>query len=64
LNFLIPTLNKLGRFEEAKAYMYESITLCEQSKNRWGMGTAYRYLGLTCLAEGQLVEAQAHLLKT
>jgi tetratricopeptide (TPR) repeat protein len=44
LNFLVPTLNKLGRFEEAKAFMHESIALCEQTKNRWGMGTAYRYL--------------------
>ena len=26
--------------------MHESIALCEQAKNRWGMGTAYRYLGL------------------
>lgn len=64
LNFLAPTLNKLGHYEEAKSFMYESIALCEQSKNRWGKGTAYRYLGLTCLAEGQFAEAQAHLLKS
>jgi predicted ATPase/transcriptional regulator with XRE-family HTH domain len=64
LNFLAPTLNKLGRFEEAKAIMQESIALCEQSKNRWGMGTAYRHLGLAYLAAGQFTPAQTHLLKS
>ncbi|HZD56893.1 MAG TPA: tetratricopeptide repeat protein [Anaerolineales bacterium] len=64
LNFLAPTLNKLGRFEEAKAFMQESIALCEHSKNRWGMGTAYRHLGLAYLAAGQVTPAQTHLLKS
>jgi predicted ATPase/DNA-binding XRE family transcriptional regulator len=64
LNFLVTTLIKLGRFQEAEIYMYESIALCEQSKNHWGRGTAYRYLGLTCIAKGQLLEAQAHLMKS
>ena len=64
LNFMVTTLNKLGRFEEAKAFMHESIALCEQSKNRWGMGTAYRYLGLVYLAEGQPDPARVHLLKS
>jgi predicted ATPase/transcriptional regulator with XRE-family HTH domain len=64
LNFIVPTLNKLGRFEEAKTFMYESIALCELSKNRWGMGTAYRYLGVAYLAAGQPAQAQAHLLKS
>ena len=59
LNFMIPTLNKLERYEEAKAFMRESIALCEQTKNRWGLGTAYRYLGLVLMAEGQYTEAQA-----
>jgi predicted ATPase/transcriptional regulator with XRE-family HTH domain len=63
LNFLVPTLIKLGRFEEAKAFMRESITLCEESKNRWGMGTAYRHLGLAYLAAGQIKQAQTHILK-
>jgi predicted ATPase/transcriptional regulator with XRE-family HTH domain len=64
LNFLAPTLIKLGRFEEAKAFMQESIALCERSKNRWGMGTAYRHLGLAYLAAGQFTPAQAHILKS
>jgi predicted ATPase/transcriptional regulator with XRE-family HTH domain len=64
LNFLVSTLNKLGWYEEAKANMRESITLCEQSKNRWGMGTAYRFLGLAHIAAGQPIEARAHLLKS
>jgi predicted ATPase/transcriptional regulator with XRE-family HTH domain len=64
LNFLVPTLNHLGRFDEAEALMHESIALCVHSKNRWGMGTAYRYLGLTHLAQGQIKEAQTHILKS
>ena len=64
MNFMVPTLNQLGRFEEAKSFMQESIALCEQSKNRWGMGTAYRYLGLACIGTGQFEEARAHLLKS
>ena len=42
LNFLVSTLNKLGRYEEATPFMQENVALCEQAKNRWGMGTAYR----------------------
>ncbi len=64
LNFLVPTLNRLGRYQEAKAFMQESITLCELTRNRWGMGTAYRFLGLAYLAEGQYAQAQASLLKS
>jgi len=64
LNFLVPTLIKLGLYEEAKGFMRESIGLCERAKNRWGMGTAYRYLGSAYLAEGQLTEAQAHFYKS
>jgi len=44
--------------------MQESIHLCEQPKNRWGMGTAYRYLGLASITEGQNREAQSHLRKS
>jgi len=60
LNFLTPTIIKLGDYEEATAFVWESITLCEKAKNRWRMGTAYRYLGSVSLAEGQYAEAQAH----
>jgi len=64
LNFLVPTIIKLGHYEEAKAFMRESIALCEKAKNRWGTGTAYRYLGSAYLAESQYAEAQAHFRKS
>jgi predicted ATPase/transcriptional regulator with XRE-family HTH domain len=64
LNFLVPILIKLGHYEEAKAFMWESIALCEKTKNRWGMGTAYRYLGSVIMAKGQYTEAQAHFHKS
>jgi len=64
LNFLVPTLNHLKRYEEAKAFMQESIILCEQTKNRWGMGTAYRYLGLATLAAGDHQQAQVYFNKS
>jgi tetratricopeptide (TPR) repeat protein len=64
LNFLVTTLNKLGRYGEAKSFMWESIALCEQTKNRWGIGTAYRYLGVATLAGGQPVEAQDYFRKS
>jgi len=44
--------------------MEQSIVLCEQAKNRWGMGTAYRFLGLAYFADGEFIEAQSHLQKS
>jgi len=64
LNFMVTTLIKLGRYGDAKNYMRESIILCEKAKNRWGMGTAYRYLGSAYLAEGQYAEAQTYFYKS
>ena len=64
LNFFVTTLNQLGRYEEAKAFMQESIELSEQSKNRWGLGTAYRYMGLAYSAAGQYAQAQAYFFKS
>ena len=64
LNFLVDTQIALKRFDEAKASMRESIALCEQSRNRWGTGTAYRYLGLAMLADGQYSEAQSCFQKS
>jgi predicted ATPase/transcriptional regulator with XRE-family HTH domain len=58
LNFLIPTLIELERYEEAESYLQESIYLCAQSRNRWGMGTAYRQYGLLKLVQGNALEAQ------
>ena len=64
LNFLVTTLIKLELYEQAKNFMWESIALCEKAKNRWGMGTAYRYLGLAYLAEGKYTEAQVNIYKS
>jgi predicted ATPase/transcriptional regulator with XRE-family HTH domain len=64
LNYLVPALNKLGRYEEAKTLALESIDMCERAKNRWGMGTAYRVLGLATMAAGQFSEAQIHFRKS
>jgi predicted ATPase/transcriptional regulator with XRE-family HTH domain len=64
MNYVVPTLIGLNRPGEARALMQESIALCEQSKNRWGMGTAYRFLGLAALAEGQFSEAQGYFRKS
>jgi tetratricopeptide (TPR) repeat protein len=64
LNFLVPTLIKLGRYEEANAFLQESIALCEESNDRWGMGTAYRFFGIASLSQGSYSEAQAYLRKS
>ena len=64
LNFMVPTLLRLGRHEEAIASMYESIALCEQTRNRWGMGTAHRFLGLALAEEGQYAEAKNEFQKS
>lgn len=64
LNFIVPTLNKLGRIQQARAFMQESIALCEQSKNHWGLGTAYRYMGLATMAGGQYDEAKTYFRKS
>jgi len=64
LNFLVTTLIKLELYDQAKDFMWESIALCEKAKNRWGMGTAYRYLGLAYLAEEEYTEAQSHFYKS
>jgi tetratricopeptide (TPR) repeat protein len=54
----------LGKYVQAKVFMQESIALCELTRNRWGMGTAYGFLGLACIAGGQYGEAKAHLRKS
>ena len=64
LNYLVSTLIQLKRYEEARTYMQESIALCEQTRNRWGRGTAYRFLGLVAMAQGQCIEAQAYFKKS
>jgi tetratricopeptide (TPR) repeat protein len=38
--------------------------LCTQVGDRWGMGTAYRHLGLLALAQGRFVDAQSLIRKS
>ena len=64
LNFMVPTLLRLGRHEEARSSMYESIALCEQTRNRWGKGTAHRFLGLALAEEGHYADARVELQKS
>ena len=64
LNYLIPTLVTLGYYEEARTNLQESLELCQSSNNRWGMGTAYRHLGLVAKAQGNLAEAEAFFHKS
>jgi len=59
LNHLAPTLVELRRYAEAETGMLESIRLCSESGNRWGMGTVHRYLGLVKMAQGRLEEAKS-----
>jgi predicted ATPase/DNA-binding SARP family transcriptional activator len=64
LNFLSPTVVHLQRYAEAEQNMRESLELCEQAGNRWGMGTAYRFWGLAALAQGKLDEAESLIYKS
>lgn len=50
LNYLTPTLVRLGKYQLACDGLEESIRLCDASGNRWGAGTAYRLLGMTNMA--------------
>lgn len=62
LNYLVTTQIRLGRFDEAHANMQESLQLCEQSNNRWGKGTAYRFWGRVYLEQGNYSTAKTLLL--
>jgi ATP/maltotriose-dependent transcriptional regulator MalT len=44
--------------------LQESLALCTQVGDRWGMGTAYRFLGLAALAQGDAQAAQTLLRKS
>ncbi len=57
LNWISPTAIKLGLFVEAQAYLQESLDLCLQVGDRWGIGTAYRHLGLLNLSQGYTEDA-------
>ncbi len=48
---------KLGRYEEARAALEESITLNMSVSDRWGLAFAYRGLGLIAQAQGEHIQA-------
>jgi hypothetical protein len=54
-----PYSHQAGLSCRAQAFLQKSLSLCTQVGDRWGMGTAYRNLGLTALAHGDADNAQA-----
>lgn len=61
LNYSSLTLLQMGRFVEAESCLRESLELCQRSRNRWGLGTAYRHLALVKTAQGEFDEAETLL---
>jgi hypothetical protein len=59
-----PYSHQAGLSCRAQAFLQKSLSLCTQVGDRWGMGTAYRNLGLTALAHGDADKAQALLRKS
>ena len=61
LNFLAPTAMRLGYYDQAVAWLEESVALSTELGDRWGLGTAYRQYGAVELARGNIEAARAHL---
>jgi predicted ATPase/transcriptional regulator with XRE-family HTH domain len=57
LNILSWLALKLGRYDKARAALEESITLNMSVGDRWGLGFAYRGLGLIAQAQGEHIQA-------
>jgi predicted ATPase/transcriptional regulator with XRE-family HTH domain len=57
LNFLSLSAFRLGRFDEARTALEESIVLNNSVGDRWGLGSAYRGLGLVAQAQGEHIQA-------
>jgi predicted ATPase/transcriptional regulator with XRE-family HTH domain len=57
LNILSWLALKLGRYDEARAALEESITLNVSVGDRWGLAFAYRGLGLIAQAQGEHIQA-------
>lgn len=64
LNHICPTALRLNKIEEAQVWLEESVELCSKVGDRWGLGTAYRNLGLTFLIKGETDEALHYLIKS
>lgn len=57
LNFLSFSAFKLGLYSEARRALEESIALNRSVGDRWGLGSAYRGLGLIAQAQGEHTRA-------
>jgi tetratricopeptide (TPR) repeat protein len=57
LNTLSWMAVKLGRYDEARAALEESVLLNTSIGERWGLGFAYRGLGFIAQAQGEHVQA-------
>jgi tetratricopeptide (TPR) repeat protein len=57
LNILSWLALKIGRYEEARAALEESITLNMSVSDRWGLAFAYRGLGLIAQTQGEHKQA-------
>ncbi|HLO31444.1 MAG TPA: tetratricopeptide repeat protein, partial [Anaerolineales bacterium] len=57
LNILSWLALKLGRYDEARAALEESVTLNSSVGDRWGLAFAYRGLGLIAQAQGEHIQA-------
>lgn len=64
LNYLVTTQIVLDRHAEARANMQESIQMCQQSHDRWGLGSAFRFNGRILVAQGDFQQAQVELHKS
>lgn len=64
LNYISPTLIKLGRYQDACDGLEESIQLSTSSGNRWGAGTAFRLLGIANIGMKDYPKAQSLFQKS
>jgi len=64
LNFLSLSAFNLGRFDQARSALEESLALNLSVGDRWGLGSAYRGLGLVSQAQDDHVQAIAMFEKS
>ena len=57
LNILSQCALILGRYDEARAVLEESVEILTLVRDRWGLGSAYRGLGLAAQAQGRHLQA-------
>jgi predicted ATPase/DNA-binding XRE family transcriptional regulator len=57
LNNLSWSASRLGRYDEARAALEESVALGISVGDRWGLGFAYRGLGIVAQAQGEHLQA-------